>query len=78
MKKRGVPLMYQICRDKILKHSNWRCKIHYKNAKAILGYFGVPRDYRDAVLQEMFDYKLLDQEPLWVIVVGAKKKCIFG
>jgi len=79
IKKRRIPLVYRCYRDKILKHSNWNNKIHYSNAKTILGYFGLQKEVREDVLKELFRYNLLERENKhWITIVGAKKKSIFG
>jgi len=70
--------MYLVCRDKILRYTNWRNQIHYSMAKSVLGYFGVPREKREVVIKELFNYRLLRRENQHIISVpGAKKKCIF-
>ncbi len=79
MEKRGVPIVYFTYRDRMLKGSNWRNKIHYSDAKVILGYFGLPKDIRDKVLKEMFYHKIIERENKhWIVIKGAKKKCFFG
>lgn len=78
MTKRVIPKVYLCIRDRLHRYSDWQNRVHYKTVKRVLGYMCVPRELRDAVIQEMIHYDLLKQEPLWLIVNGVKKKCIFG
>jgi hypothetical protein len=79
MGKRGVPLVYQVYRDRMLKYANWRNRLHYADAKSILGNYGLPKPVRENVIKEMFKYKLIERENQhWIIIKGARKKCFFG
>ena len=70
--------MYKVYRDKMLKHSNWANKIHYSDAKSILGFYGLPKEIRESVIKEMFRYGLISrQNQHWIIIKGAKKKGLF-
>lgn len=78
-KKGVVPTVYKVYRDRMAKHSNWKNKLHYSEAKTILGYYGIPKEVRQSILQEMFRYELLIRDNQhWVIIKGAKKKSFLG
>ena len=78
MKKRGVPLVYICFRDRILKNTNWKNQISHRDARAVLGWSGIPKEVREDVLKEMMDYNLIQRiNQIFIEVIGVKKKCIF-